>query len=406
MAANDHVHTRLTHSLEVAQVGRALGKCLGIRIEKELPTPISATDLGTIVRAACLAHDIGNPPFGHAGEESMIHWFDINGHKLFGSLAADHKRDLIAYEGNAQGFRVLTQTENHLFAGGLRLTYATLGSYLKYPWSSRKLGKKFNAFLTEEAILQKIANELGLVKTGEHEWARHPLAHLVEAADDICYGIMDLEDAVELKIVQYDAVEDLLLSEFTEKEKEEIRKRLEKKAWHRVNFSRLRGPVFDFVVSGAIDAFMLSYDKIMNGTFGGGLFDALPAGDPRRKLIAKSKAFAVSEVFQDPKKVELELSAYATLECLLNAFCGAALECGQRFNSPNGEIGIHWRSKLILQLLGDDTPSSSNAPPGITWSGYQCLRRVMDFISGMTDNYAIYIAKQLQGMGFSGLQRP
>jgi len=406
LAANDHVHTRLTHSLEAAQVGRALGKSLALRIKEDLPAAFSEYDLGTIVHAACLAHDIGNPPFGHGGEQAMSHWFNLNSQQLFGSLSPENKDDIVSFQGNAQGFRVITQTENHLFRGGMRLTYATLGTFLKYPWTIRKQNKKFSIFLAEEGILDKLANELRLVETDGNGWARHPLSYLVEAADDICYGIMDLEDAVELNIVQYRQVEDLLLSEFDNSQKSSIKSRIENEKWHRVNFARLRGPIFDFLISGAIDCFMNNYDSIMSGSLVENLFDLLPEGDPRKKLINKAKEFSNKMVFPDQKKVELELGAYATLECLLNAFCLAALDCGQYLQSPEGEVILSWRSDLILKLLGDHSPSRCNAPPNSSWSKYQCLRRVLDFVSGMTDNYATYIAKQLQGMGFAGLQRP
>lgn len=406
LAANDHVHTRLTHSLEVARVGNALGKELGSRIRTELPAGISPSDLGVVVHAACLAHDLGNPPFGHAGEEAMAHWFEVNGPRLFGSLSKDYKHDLISFEGNAQGFRVLTQTENHLFKGGLQLTYATLGTFLKYPWSSRKAVKKFGAFLTEEGILNQVAEDLGLLNKGRNQWSRHPLAHLVEAADDICYGIIDLEDAVELQILPYQEVEELLLSNFSPDERARIKQSLGPKESHRVNLARLRGPIFDSVVAGAIDGFMNGYERIMNGQFDSEVFELLEVTDPRRSLISRAKKLSAEKVFQDQKKVEIEIGSYATFECLLESFCRAALDRAQHLRSPKGEVSLGWKSNLVLKLLTDHAPSDDNAPPGTSWSSYQCLRRVIDFVSGMTDNYAIYIAKQLQGMGFSGGQRP
>jgi len=406
LAANDHVHTRMTHSLEVARVGKNLGKALGTHIENKLPEGISPHDLGTIVEAACLAHDIGNPPFGHAGEEAMAHWFEINGTKFFGNLSKDHKRDLMVFEGNAQGFRMITQTENRLFEGGLRLTYATLGTFLKYPRTSRRPERKFGAYLTEELILERIATELGLVSKGKHAWSRHPLAHLVEAADDICYAIIDLEDAVELKILSFDQVEQILLSPFAEYAKARIRASYGPKAAHRVNLARLRGPVFDLMISGTVEAFIKGYDSIMNGEFEHTLFDLLENDDPRRTFISSAKNRAKNDIFLDQKKIETELGSYATFECLLDPFCRAAVDAAQHFKSPKGEATLAWKSRLVLQLLGDHAPSEKNVPPGASWSPYQCLRRVVDFVSGMTDNYATYIAKQLQGAAFSGGQRP
>ncbi len=406
LAANDHVHTRLTHSLEVARVGKSLGKSLGLRIKQDLPPSFSEYHLAAIVQAACLAHDIGNPPFGHGGEQAMRHWLDRKGKELLNDLSAEYRKDIVTFEGNAQGFRVITQTENHLFLGGIRLTYATLGAFLKYPWTILKKDPKFSIFLAEKDILDKIAEELGLVKLDTNEWARHPLAYLVEAADDICYAIMDLEDAVELNIIQYEQVEELFLSELDCSEKANIQEDTKNKKWHRVNFSRIRGRIFAFLISGAIECFMNNYEKIMDGLSVGNLFESLPDGDHRKNLIMNAKDFTKNFVFSDQKKVELELGAYATLESLLNAFCQAAIDCGKSLQGRKGGNALNYRSNLILKLLGDHSPAQCEPPPHSCWDEYQCLRRVLDFVSGMTDNYATYIAKQLQGMGFAGLQRP
>lgn len=395
LIANDHVHTRLTHSLEVAQVGKTLGRTLGQRIS--LPPGFTAVDLGSIVEAACLAHDLGNPPFGHAGEEAMRHWFETNGPDIFGSLSKKHRHDLLTFEGNAQGFRMITQTENHVFHGGMRLTYATLGAFMKYPWTSEKLGPKFGAFISEEKILKEAANILGLIKKSPHEWARHPLAYLVEAADDICYGILDLEDAVELKILQFETVAELLLQAFDPIEAALIKSGLAPQAEFRVNLSRLRGPVFDKAISGAIDGFMAVYDKIMRGEFDGDVFDGLQENDPRKKLIASTKNLARQNIYPDSKKVEIELGSYATFETLLATFCRASIENSKFLQSPKGEHALSWKSGLVLKLLGAHAPNSTNTPPDATWSEYQCLRRAIDYVSGMTDSYAVYVANQIQG---------
>ncbi len=291
MAANDHVHTRLTHSLEVSRVGNALGKALGQRLaaENKLKPDIGPSDLGAVVQAACLAHDLGNPPFGHAGEDAIIHWFDQNRAMLPNYLDEDRRHDLTSFEGNAQGFRVITQLENHIFAGGLRLTYATLGAFQKYPWSSREREKKFGAFISEVEILDRVFTELEIPKIGGR-WARHPLAFLVEAADDICYGIIDIEDAVELRIIPFDRALEVLLGPFNDEEKAAIKATLGEPSMHRVNFARIRGRVFDREISGAIDAFIANHDKIMLGQLSGSLFDKLPEGDGRRKLSRKLKS--------------------------------------------------------------------------------------------------------------------
>lgn len=405
LAPNDHIHTRLTHSMEVAYVGRALGKELGLRISDDLPKDYTPEDLGTIVHAACLAHDLGNPPFGHGGEEGMIHWFGTKGPSIFANLSNDHKRDLISVEGNAQGFRIIAQTENHLFHGGLQLTYATLGAFHKYPWTSRKGEKKFGSFIAEEEILNRVGEKLGLVPTGHSSWSRHPLAHLVEAADDICYSIIDLEDAVELRILPFDQVADFFLEAFDVAEREKIRATFAPGNNHRVNLARLRGFVFDKAISAAIEAYMGAYPEIMAGRYDGNIFDLLESSDPIFKIVFGAKALGRKQVYKDIKKIEMEIGCYATFDTLLTEFCDAALNQAAVLNDKSREITLSWKSGHLMHLLGDHGPTISYAPPG-GWSSYQCLRRVIDFVTGMTDNYAVYLAGQLQGMAFAGVQRP
>jgi len=406
LAPNDHVHTRLTHSAEVAYVGRALGKELGLRIKEDLPSTITPDDLGTVVHAACLAHDLGNPPFGHGGEEGMIHWFETKGPSIFRDLSKDHQRDLISFEGNAQGFRIVAQTENHLFEGGLQLTYATLGAFHKYPWTSRKGQKKFGSFITEEEILNRIGEKLGLTENGHSVWCRHPLAHLVEAADDICYSIIDLEDAVELKILSFDQVADFFLEAFDEIERGRIRAAFAPgNNNYRVNLTRLRGAVFDKAISTAIDTYVGAYPEIMAGKYDGNIFDLLDPSDPVFKMVFGAKALGRKQVYTDLKKVEMEIGCYATFDTLLTEFCAAALSQAAVLNDRARETTLSWKSGHLMQLLGDHGPTLSYAPPG-GWTPYQCLRRVIDFVAGMTDNYAVYLSGQFRGMAFAGTQRP
>ncbi|TOB12345.1 deoxyguanosinetriphosphate triphosphohydrolase, partial [Vibrio parahaemolyticus] len=190
LSNHDHIHTRLTHSIEVGSVGRSLGNKIGafLHSRNELPSEYSPDDIGTIVQAACLAHDIGNPPFGHAGEFAIRHWFKENTDLLLLTTAGE-RSDLTIFEGNAQGLRVVSRVEDNLNEGGLRLTYTTLACLIKYPWfSDNALASsrgKFNFFQSEKELVHKLADELGL-------WhgtsiMRHPLSYLMEAADDICY---------------------------------------------------------------------------------------------------------------------------------------------------------------------------------------------------------------------------
>src|SRR5690554_7324736 len=212
---NDLVHSRLTHSLEVGCVGRSLGTRVGHAIASRLPEGLNANDVGSLVQAACLAHDIGNPPFGHSGEDAICHWFrqaQVRG--WLDDMTEAQQQDFLNFEGNAQGFRVLTQLEYHQFDGGMRLTYATLGAFLKYPWTAQYASQglfklnKFGCYQSELPLLESITSKLGLPQINPQRWARHPLVYLVEAADDICYGLIDLEDGVEMDLLDYSEVED------------------------------------------------------------------------------------------------------------------------------------------------------------------------------------------------------
>lgn len=273
--------------------------------------------------------------------------------------------------------------------------------------------KKFGAYLSEEKILEQVAEQTGLLRSKRQkhkhdtyrcEWSRHPLAFLVEAADDICYGFIDLEDAVELRIFKFEQVAQEFRVFFSKKEWRSIENGFGPESQFRVNLARLRGPLFDKAVSGAIDGFMKGYETIMEGRHNGDLYELLDDNDLRKNLVSTAKKLG-EEVFTDPKKVEIELGCYSTFETLLEAFCKAALDHAQSLRNRE-EMSVGWKSRLVLSLLGDHAPSDAKPPAGTEWSQYQCLRRVIDFVSGMTDNYATYIAKQLQGMGFSGMQRP
>jgi deoxyguanosinetriphosphate triphosphohydrolase, putative len=192
---------------------------VGEVLRDDLPEWCSPADLGMIVQSACLAHDIGNPPFGHSGEDAIRCWFQqAAGRGWLDDMSDAQRADFLNFEGNAQGFRVLTQLEYHQFDGGTRLTYATLGTYLKYPWTSRHaeaLGykkHKFGCYQNERQLLEQIAQKLDLPQVAEQRWARHPLVYLMEAADDICYGLIDLEDGLEMELLEYSEVEALLLA--------------------------------------------------------------------------------------------------------------------------------------------------------------------------------------------------
>ncbi|MBT00692.1 MAG: deoxyguanosinetriphosphate triphosphohydrolase [Oceanospirillaceae bacterium] len=387
MALNDHIHTRLTHSMEVGSLGRSLGIRVGELIADQLPPWVTAHDIGMIVQSACLAHDIGNPPFGHAGEYAIRDWFRRRRDDArFQSLSGVQRRDLETFEGNAQGFRVVTRIENNLFDGGLRLTYPTLGTLLKYPWTAERGGKKgkFSCFLTEVEILNALGRDLGLIPQGENSWCRHPLAFLMEAADDICYAILDLEDAIELHLLSFEEVKPILLQLCGDLEFDDAI--FATQASSRRKISALRGKAMENMVNSVVQAFMNNLPLIMQGEYKGEL---LADGDPMvRDGIARAKQLARERVFPDTRKAELEVGAYTTLGVLLNAFIEAVWEVN---TLPPEDLG--YRSQKIMNLMGIHAPE-----PDL--SLYDCYIRALDFIGGMTDHYATRLASNF---GISGL---
>ena len=174
---------------------------------------------------------------------------------------------------------------------------------------------------------------------------------------------------------------------------------------HRVNFARVHGLIFDKAISGAIEAYLNNYERILQGEYNGNLFALLDETDPRRKLISEAKKLGRESIYLDPKKIEIEIGCYATFDTLLSEFCTAAINQAEVLSDGAGKSKLPWKSGHVMQFLGDHAPAAGNAPPQ-GWTSYQCLRRIIDFVCGMTDNYAVYVAKQLQGGGFSGGQRP
>ncbi|MGI1668783.1 MAG: deoxyguanosinetriphosphate triphosphohydrolase [Neptuniibacter sp.] len=385
MSLNDHIHTRLTHSIEVGSLGRSLGIRVGEQIREQLPEWATSYDIGMIVQSACLAHDIGNPPFGHAGEYAIRDWFKRqNDSILLRDLTEDQKLDLMTFEGNAQGFRVVTRIENHLFSGGLRLTYPTLGALLKYPWSAEHATRKgkFSAYQTEVEILNKLGKELGLIPQGKDRWCRHPLTYLMEAADDICYAILDLEDAIELNILSFEEIKPILLKLCGDTSfDDEI---LSTPASARRKISALRGKAMEYMVGSAVQAYMDNQDAIMSGQYKGEL---LSDGEQSvMEGLQEAKSLAREKVFPDTRKTELEVGAYSTLGVLLEAFCDAVFE-NHRLQGQD----LSYRSERIINLMGIHAPD-----PELPL--YNAYMRALDFISGMTDNYAAYLARQIGGL--------
>ncbi len=385
LAENDHVHSRLTHSLEVGCVGRSLGTRVGRALRDKLPLGLNANDVGALVQAACLAHDIGNPPYGHTGEDAIRHWFReaSNAHFLDG-LSELERADLQTFEGNAQGFRIVTQVESHRFSGGLRLTYGTLGAFLKYPWTvdyvQRGEAKKFGCYQTELPILRKVATQLGLLELKQDCWARHPLVYLLEAADDICYGLIDLEDGIEMGLLRYQEVEDLLRP-LLDDHWPAVQAELEQADNQRRRLQSLRGMAMEVLVTAASTAFIRHEQELLAGQLQGDLIDYCPA--PVRQVVAAAKQMARERIFRDSRKLAVEIGSYSTLGILLEAFLLAVRE-----RVLDGQATF--RNQRVLELMGRSAPQSD-------WTLYEAYMRAIDFISGMTDNYAAQIARQFSG---------
>jgi len=383
VSSNDHIHTRLTHSLEVSCVGRSLGMRVGEVLRENLPEWCSPADLGMIVQSACLAHDIGNPPFGHSGEDAIRCWFQqAAGRGWLDDMSDAQRADFLNFEGNAQGFRVLTQLEYHQFDGGTRLTYATLGTYLKYPWTSRHaeaLGykkHKFGCYQNELSLLEQIAHKLNLPKVADQRWGRHPLVYLMEAADDICYGLIDLE----MELLEYAEVEELLLALVGDDIPETYRQ-LGPGDSRRRKLAILRGKAIEHLTNAAAAAFVEQQNNLLRGELPGDLVEHMHG--PAKACVVQAKAMARQKIFQDKRKTLHEIGAYTTLEILLNAFCGAALE-QHRGGTPS------FKNQRILDLLGRSAPS-----PELPL--YQSFQRMIDFIAGMTDSYATEMAGEMTG---------
>ncbi|MEO1817572.1 deoxyguanosinetriphosphate triphosphohydrolase [Pseudomonas sp.] len=388
VSSNDHIHTRLTHSLEVGCVGRSLGMRVGEMLRSEMPDWCQPADLGVIVQAACLAHDIGNPPYGHSGEDAIRHWFrQAEQRGMLDQLSDAEKQDFLHFEGNAQGFRVLTQIEYHQAEGGMRLTYATLGAYLKYPWTAQHANDlgykkhKFGCYQAEFPLLQQIAGKLGLPALGPYRWARHPLVYLVEAADDICYGLIDLEDGLEMDLLAYAEVERVLL-DLVGDDLPETYRQLGPNDSQRRRLAILRGKAIEHLVNAAAQAFIDQQPALLAGELQGDLVEHMPPA--ARNCVLTAKDMARKRIFQDKRKTLHEIGAYSTLETLLEAFCSAV-------NELHAGQNLSFKHQRILDLIGHTIPQAD-------WPPYRSYLRVLDFIAGMTDLYAADMAAQIRGI--------
>ena len=386
------VHNRLTHSLEVASVGRSLGSMFVEKAESEgmeIENPLFQ-EIGSVVSAACLAHDMGNPPFGHSGEDAIAQFFKKSSEpRLLDELSEAQRKDFTQFDGNANAFRLLSHQFNGRRDGGFALTYTTLASIVKYPFESMLTDKpKFGFFQSEKAIFERIANELGLLQLSGNpaKFVRHPLVFLVEAADDICYQLMDLEDAHKLKIHSFDQTRSLLM-EFFDPQTEarqigRMNETLDVVADKNEQIAYLRATVIGKLVKQCIDVFSEKQEDILSGSFQKALIDHVhPTSLQAIKTI---KEVSIRNIYNDRSVIEIEISGYQIIGTLLEVFVEAIL---------NPKEGI---SKKMLMLLPDQYR-------GDHASTYEKVQAVVDFVSGMTDLYALDLYRKIKGINIPGV---
>ncbi len=390
---NDHIHNRLTHTLEVSSVGRTLGTTVGERLAEAslLPNTHTPADCGSIVQASCLAHDIGNPPFGHACEDSIGDWFQtwFQDHAQLseGKISPDEKDDLTFFDGNAQGFRLITRLEYQFNEGGMQLSFPVLATFLKYPWLPKTAPSqkpdKASCFLSEVDYLREVCITTGLKKLSDDRWSRHPFAYLVEAADDICYKVIDIEDGIELGILDFDDYKELLKA--VDQYDTDFDKNVPPGEARRL-FFKLRGRIFQDLINEAVDTFFNRYDQIMDGSFEGELLNE--SESDIANLLDNASELSKRRVFTDRKKTMIEIGAYANVNITLDSFCSAIAEYVAHDKKPEHTSPL---CKKIVQHV----ESEGFAMPDDL---YHCFRGVVDYVSGMTDNYSGYVARQIGGV--------
>ena len=383
------VHNRLTHSLEVSCVGRSLGNDVAKAILERQPELESSflPEIGSIVSAACLAHDLGNPPFGHSGERAISTFFSEGKGQRLQEKQPDGEQlspmeweDLTHFEGNANAFRILTHQFEGRRKGGFVLTYTTLASIVKYPFSSSLAGKKskFGFFITEEESFRRIAEELGMEKQNDAplKYARHPLVYLVEAADDICYQMMDIEDAHKLKILTTQETKELLLSYFSKERQAHRLKTMEIVSDTNEQIAYLRSSVIGLLIGECVQAFVDNEEKILKGEFEGSLINHI--SEVPANAYKHCADISLKRIYRSRDVLDIELAGFRIISTLLELMIDAV-------RSPE---------KAYSQLLINRVSGQYNIKaPAL----YERIQAVLDYISGMTDVFALDLYRKING---------
>ena len=385
---NIFVHNRLTHSLEVSCVGRSLGNYIACRLTDNQDTPHRGS-IATVVSAACLAHDMGNPPFGHSGERAIRAYFtEGNGRQWYDAVVGEGHpwEDFAYFEGNANGFRLLTHQFEGRRPGGFALTYTTLAAIVKYPWSSARAPEsgKFGYFQSERETYLDVANYLGIlpVDPATGHYVRHPLVYLVEAADDICYQVMDVEDAYKLRILSYERTVDLLLRYFLADGRDHALATLETIGDRNERIAYLRAKAINILVEACAEVFIEHEEEILQGSFAGTLVGSMP-----EKLYAAyraNSAVAQSEIYTARAVIDVELAGHRIFSELIDKVMHSLLHPDDAY------------SRTLLSLVS----SQYNLHEASIYGKLQCT---LDYISGMTDPYALDLYRRITGMSLPAI---
>ncbi len=385
------VHNRLTHSLEVSCVGRSLGMNVGRELLKRHPREEAHfQDIGSIVSAACLAHDMGNPPFGHSGERAISAYFkNGKGRAHEEKVRAEGGRweDFLHFEGNANAFRLLTHQFNGRRKGGFALTYSTLASIVKYPYASEYAGKKgkFGFFQSEEKGFYHIANELGIGRQPQapEKFVRYPLVYLVEAADDICYQVMDIEDACKLHILTKAEAIELLLAFFPEQKRDHVHGVMQMVDDTNEQLAYLRSGIIGILVDQCSAAFLDNEGGLLDGSYATPLIEQI--GEPAKRAYAECSKVAFAKIYCAKEVVDVELAGHYIFNYLMDTLLYAIME------KRDEEDKKSFYSKLLLERI----PEQYDINASSTYGQIQCI---MDYISGMTDVYALDLYRKITGM--------
>ncbi|MRX64161.1 dGTP triphosphohydrolase [Maribacter luteus] len=390
LSKTDFVHTRLTHSLEVSVVGRSLGRAAGKKILEKHPHlrdvhGYKFNDFGAIVAAAALAHDIGNPPFGHSGEKAIGEYFKTGKGVRFKEVLTEKEyQDIIDFEGNANGFKLLTESREGV-DGGLRLGYATLGAFMKYPKESLPkkptqhiADKKFGFFQSEKQTFLAVAEELGLEQTlkgNDISFARHPLTFLVEAADDICYTIIDFEDGINLGLIS----EDYALEYLIKLVKDRINtKKYNELAYKEDRLSYLRALAISTLISDAIDVFVANEEAILAGEFDVALLDKSKYTAQINDIIALS----VNKIYRSQEVLEKEIAGYKIISDLLDVYTTALVRTNEGVASNYDRLVVNMLPGFYQQT---DKPI------------YRILLNTCCYVASLSDSAAVHLHNKIMG---------